>query len=58
MVENRELVSAVAFRRNQTQILSRLRTGTYQKAVITSHGRMEAVVLSIPEYEKLTEAAK
>lgn len=57
-VEDKEMVPVVEFRREMTHLLLQLRRRELPKVVITSHGRLKAVVLSVREYEKLLEAAK
>jgi hypothetical protein len=52
-VDNSELVTVVDFRRSMTRFIDELREGEREKVILTRHGRMQCVVLTIPEYEKL-----
>lgn len=52
---NEELLTQRDFARAYPRHLRRLRAGEIDKLVITTKGKMEAVVLTVEEYEKLTD---
>jgi prevent-host-death family protein len=53
-VENAELRPLSEFRRDLPTLIEELQDGRREKVVITKHGQLEAVVISVPRYEELT----
>lgn len=56
--ENRELHSMRTVGRELSGLLAELESGDLEKVVITKHGRMVAVVVTIGSYEKLADGKK
>lgn len=52
-VESHELVNHTRFRRRLSQVIDDLDAKRADKIVVTKHGKMAFVVLSIPGYERL-----
>lgn len=52
-VKNEELVSARGLVREYSRLFNELEAGRLKKVVITKHGKMEAVLISVATYERL-----
>lgn len=51
--ENQEMVTARDLGRNYAKLMKQLADGDIEKVVITKHGKMEGVLLTVPAYEGL-----
>lgn len=54
---NDEMVTARDLGRTYAKVMKQLTNGELEKAVITRHGRMEAVLITVPRYEELTDGS-
>jgi hypothetical protein len=54
--QNEEMIGARDFAREYPKQMKRLASGEIEKLVITSHGKLQAVVLTVEDYEKLLDA--
>jgi prevent-host-death family protein len=52
-VENHELVNYTRFRRQLSQVIGDLEERRTDKVVVTKHGQMAFVVLTVDKYEEL-----
>jgi prevent-host-death family protein len=51
--ESAELIPFTDFRRDLTDVMEKLQEGTIEKAVVTKHGKVKCVLLSVKQYEQL-----
>lgn len=54
-IQNEEIITARDFSREYPKQMKRLESGEIEKLVITSHGKMVAVVQTVADYEKLVK---
>lgn len=52
-LRNEELVSVRSLARAYSQLVDDLVEGRLEKVVVTRHGKMEAVLITVQEYERL-----
>lgn len=55
-VKTSELVQLTELRREMPSLIEQLKDGTREKVVVTKHGNMECVILSVPAYEEAVGA--
>jgi prevent-host-death family protein len=53
--ENKEMRSMRSVSRELAGLVAELQTGGLEKVVVTKHGRMVAVLLTVDEYERLAD---
>lgn len=56
--ENAELLTTREFQRDYSQSLDRVESGEVEKLVLTRHGKMRAVVISVETYRRLMQIKK
>lgn len=57
-VENSELLTVREAMREMNRVVDQVESGQAEKFVLTAHGKMRAVVISVDKYSRLTARTK